>query len=195
MTKNQDSNPWCRNQNRPDLAFCRAALSTLAALALICPSLAEPPDLTAPNPDMTLVNDPFNLGPTGMKGRMYSEHIDTSMTRQILVTTVDAGSPAAGILAPNDVILGADGTGANPALFSSDARVALAMAIGDAEANSPATLKLLRWRAGVTETVAITLQTLGAYSSTAPYNCAKSAAILEQGLQDIMDHQTGGTGP
>ena len=34
-------------------------------------ALAQVPDLTASNPDMTLDRDPFNLGPTGMKGRIF----------------------------------------------------------------------------------------------------------------------------
>jgi hypothetical protein len=54
------------------------------------------------------------------------------------------------------------------------------------------TLRLIRWRAGVTETVQITLQTMGAYSATAPYNCPKSAAILEKDLQHIMANETAG---
>ena len=82
--------------------------------------------------------------------------------------------------------------GRHPVAFTSDARIALGIAIGDAEATSPATLKLLRWRAGVTETVDITLQTLGAYSATAPYNCPKSAAILEQGLAHRTANENAG---
>ena len=85
------------------------------------------------------------------------------------------------------MILGADGTGANPVNFSSDARKSLAYAIADAEARSPATLKLLRWRAGVTSTVTLTLQTMGAYSATAPYNCPKSTKIFQEGMQYIYN--------
>lgn len=47
------------------------------------------------------------------------------------------------ILQLGDIILVADGTGANPVAFSSDARKAFADAIADAEASTPATLKLL----------------------------------------------------
>ena len=153
--------------------------------------------LTAQVPDLTAGGVPtdashINLGPTGMKGWLYHEDTDSSLARQILVTSVEVGSPADGILAVNDVILGVDGTGATPVAFSSDARIALGMAIGDAEANNPAILKVLRWRAGVTETVSITLQNLGAYSATAPYNCPKSAAILEMGLAHRTAYEDAG---
>jgi autotransporter-associated beta strand protein len=150
---------------------------------------AAAPDLTAggiPND-----NEQWNLGPTGMAGWCYREGVRTTNARQFLVKTVEAGSPAAGIMAVNDVILGASGTGATPVNFTQDARVAFAQAITDAEERSPATLKILRWRAGVTSVVSLTLETLGAYSSTAPYSCPKSAAILEKGLQNMMN--TGAT--
>ncbi|MCE9519455.1 MAG: DUF6288 domain-containing protein [Verrucomicrobia bacterium] len=157
----------------------------------LTPLLAVPPDLTAggvPNDSITI-----NLGPTGLRGWVYHVSVDTSASRQIQVKVVDAGSPAAGLLAVDDVILGADGTGAAPVNFSSDARKSLAMAIADAEARSPATLKLLRWQAGATNVVTLTLRTMGAYSTTAPYNCPKSAQILEEGLQYIMASETKGS--
>ncbi|WP_158279859.1 Ig-like domain-containing protein [Coraliomargarita sinensis] len=151
-------------------------------------------------PDLTAGGEPtdseyINLGPTGMEGWIYNKGSgklnETVDARQILVTAVDAGSPADGILAVGDVILGADGTGASPVSFTSDARKALAYAIDDAEGNNPAVLKLLRWRSGVTTEVSITLEYLGgSYSATAPYNCLKSAAILEKGIEYIMNNVT-----
>ena len=168
-------------------------LLTLAALhSIVTVSMAAAPDLTAggvPNEDPPHT---FNLGPTGARGWAYHKSYFTTDSRQILVTRVDSGSPADGILAVDDVILGADGTGANPAAFNSDARKSLALAIAAAEARSPATLKLLRWRAGVTSTVTLTLQTMGAYSATAPYNCPKSAKILQDGLQYVYDNEDAG---
>ena len=144
---------------------------------------AQAPDLTnggTPNNEVTI-----NLGATGMRGWVYHSKGDTSASRQILVTSVAAGSPADGVLAVDDVILGADGTGGTPASFTTDARKSLGHAIADAEARSPATLKLLRWRAGSTTTVSVTLQTLGAYSATAPYNCPKSKRILELAVKTL----------
>ena len=167
--------------------IARAAAAML--LLFSTPALAQVPDLTAGG---VLPSDRvINLGPTGLHGWMYhpKNSTNTSESRQIQVTKVDAGSPAAGKLAVGDVILGADGTGAVPAAFATDSRRAFAKAIADAEARNPATLRLRRWRAGTTTTVNLTLQTLGAYSATAPYNCPKSAAILERGLDYVMANQ------
>mgnify|MGYP001812246784 CR=1 FL=1 len=174
----------------PVVAILGVVITLISMLA--GSALAAPPDLTSggvPNEDPAIT---INLGPTGARGWVYHEKIDTSESRQILVTDVEAGSPAAGALAVDDVILGADGTGANPGNFSSDARKSLALAIADAEARNPATLKLLRWRSGSTSTVTLTLQTLGAYSATAPYSCPKSAAILQDGLQYVYDNESDG---
>ena len=132
-------------------------------------------DLT--NGEVPTSNANINLGPTGLHGWLYHTSYDTSQSPQILVTALDAGSPADGALAVDDVILGADGTGANPVNFSSDARRSLADAIADAKARNPATLKLIRWRAGSTSTVEITLQTLGAYSATAPHSCPNATSL------------------
>ena len=159
----------------------------LAIALLMASSLfvfAAPPDLTNGGvPSSTITT---NLGPTGLRGWVYHENIDTSASRQIQIQAVDAGSPADGILAVNDVILGASGTGAAPVIFTADARRSFANAINDAEARNPAELKVLRWRAGTTTTQTITLRFMGAYSATAPYSCPKSAKILEEGIQAIM---------
>jgi hypothetical protein len=171
---------------------CSVIPSRILAIVLLSslPAMAAPPDLTAGGTPTTTKS--LNLGPTGAHGWLYHVNENSGESRQILVQTVAAGSPAAGILAAGDVILGADGTGANPLNFSSDARKALGLAIADAEARNPATLKLLRWRSGVTTTETITLQTMGAYSATAPYNCPKSAMILEQGIDYVMANQDSG---
>ena len=126
----------------------------------------------------------YNLGATGMRGWIDNGWPETSAQDgytafapyQILVTTVASGTPAAGNLAVDDVILGAlAGTGAVP-LFTNDARKSLGWAIGDAEAGT-GVLSLKRWRAGTTTDVSITLSNMGAYSATAPYNCPKTALI------------------
>ena len=157
--------------------------------ALTLQGFGQNPDLT--NGEPRLDDNYWNLGPTGMTGWMYREDWDykyswnSSQSRQIEVIAVDPGSPADGVLQAGDVILGADGTGATPVDFISDARKAFAAAIADAEANNPAELKLRVWRAGTTSTMSITLEYLGAYSATAPYNGPKSAAVLEKGLDAI----------
>jgi hypothetical protein len=152
------------------------ALVLLLAAAL---TAAAPPDLTAGGkPD---ANHDFNLGPTGLRGWIWAENSATTAARQIFVTQVDAGSPADGVIAPGDVILG---IGDRP--FSADARRAFGEAITEAEQpDRRGQLQLLRWRAGRTETVTLKLRPLGTYSATAPYACEKSARIIADGCRAI----------
>ena len=103
------------SKRKPVLTYIVAAM--LALLTSIV-ALAAPPDLTSggvPNEDPAIT---FNLGPTGMRGWAYHVKQDTGESRQILVTDVDAGSPASGVLAVDDVILGASGTGSSPVNFT-----------------------------------------------------------------------------
>jgi hypothetical protein len=175
------------------LACCSLALGS----ALLSPLTAQVvPDLTSGGPTKH-ENVWFNLGPTGVQAWVYrgvgkKPSIETGMSRQILVKSVEAKSPADGILKVGDVILGVDGTGAAPVGFASDARIAFGYSIGDAEARNPATLKMLVWRAGKASTVTMTLRTMGAYSATAPYNCPKSAKILDEGLDYVMANEDAG---
>ena len=72
------------------------------------PAGAVPPDFTAGGKKDD--SHDWLLGPTGLRGWMFFRHEDlTAASRQILVTAVDKGSPADGILQVNDVILGVFG--------------------------------------------------------------------------------------
>jgi len=120
------------------------------------------------------------LGPTGARGWVFFRHEDlTAASRQILITAVEAGSPADGILRTNDVILGVNG---KP--FADDARKSFGRAITADEAKE-GVLRLIRWREGQSTNVDLKLSVLGAYSDTAPYDCPKSKAIFEQGCRLI----------
>ena len=137
-------------------------------------SLAGPRGVKPPIPDFTQGAETdgshdWTLGPTGARGWMYAwKH--TGEARQILITEVAKGSPADGVLQAKDVILG---VGTKP--FADDARIQFARAIAAAEQkDANGSLKLIRWRAGKTENVEIQLPVMGSYSSTAPYDCAKS---------------------
>ncbi len=148
-------------------------------------------------PDLTKGEKPtdkvkINLGPTGLQGWVYRIGSNTEKSRQILVQTVEDGSPGAGKMKVNDIILGASGGGKKPKPFQIDARRGLANAIADAEASNPASLSFLVFRSGKTGVVNIPLQTLGAYSATAPYQCPKSAKILELGLDHAYAHGDAG---
>jgi len=174
-------------------AFC-TAISLALLLCLPASLQAAAPDLTATGVIATIDRTwTYNLGATGMRGWIYSAWPETPgragttafAPYQILVTTVAASTPAAGILATDDVILGAStGSGSVP-LFTSDARMSLGWAIGAAEA-ADGILKLKRWRAGVTTDVSVTLAVMGAYSDTAPYNCPKTALILTNAANSLQ---------
>lgn len=138
-----------------------------------------PPDLTAGAPAPDAKQHDWTLGPTGLRGWMFARRMETSEARQIYVTKVDAGSPAEGAMAVGDVILG---VGAVP--FAGDARVAFGRAVTDAEAGD-GVLRLLRWRSGQRGTVELKLPAMGRYRATAPYDCPKSARILEQGCRTL----------
>ena len=118
---------------------------------------AAAPDLTATNLTNIVTTYNYNLGPTGMRGWLYRDGANVgdfgTMTGQkpwqILVVTVGSNTPASGIMASNDVILGVSaGVGNVPVpLFTNDARKSLGWAIGAAEAGD-GVLNLKRWRAG-----------------------------------------------
>jgi len=123
----------------------------------------------------------WNLGATGLRGWMFSDKLVTSDARQIAITQVDKGSPADGILAVGDVILG---VGGKP--FSYDPRTEMGKALTLAESEvGEGNLSLTRWRAGSSAEVLVKLPVLGTYSATAPYDCPKSRRILEQGCRTL----------
>ncbi|MFZ9937627.1 MAG: DUF6288 domain-containing protein, partial [Luteolibacter sp.] len=173
------------------------AVVVTAVLVGAAPVDAAPPDLTAGASIPSNLTTTWNLGPTGMRGWVYydttSGGINGSVeSRQIQVRKVDSGSPAAGVFLPDDLILGASGTSAAPVPFDTDARRGLAAAIADAEARSPAQLKLIRWRAGAQSVVTLPLRTMGAYSASAPYQCPKSQKILKEGMDYYYKKESSG---
>jgi len=168
---------------KQDLAILAAVVTLLCAVS----ALAEwaPPDV----PDLTKGGTNFNdhswtLGPTGARGWIWEWNVETIDARQILVTQVDKGSPADGILDVGDVILGLNG---KP--FDSDARKAFGRAITEAEkTENKGLLNLIRWRKGTNANVTVKLQVMGSYSDTAPFDCPKSRKILEQGCRYLASH-------
>jgi len=148
--------------------------SLALALFLVAPGLAASAPKEMANPDFTrgqaipggAVHD-WNLGATGARGWMYCDKMVTTDARQVYVTKVDKGSPADGVLAVGDVILG---VGGKP--FSYDPRTEMGKALTLAESEAgKGNLSLTRWRAGRSAEVVVKLPLLGTYSATAPYNC------------------------
>lgn len=140
-------------------------------------------DLNPNIPDLTdggVINKlhDWQLGPTGMNGWMHSLTMDNGATRdarQIMVTYIEKGSPADGKVQLKDVIIGVDGK-----KFNDDARKVLAKAIVKAEKKeNKGKLNLMIWREGKEMDIVLNLKTLPDPSPTAPYNCAKTDAIID----------------
>jgi hypothetical protein len=146
-------------------------------------AVSKPPDLThGGKPDNS---HRWTLGATGARGWVWSRYVgggsENTDARQILITDVATGSPADGVLKPGDVV-----TGLNGRPFEGDARRLFAEALTEAETEANGgVLKLVCWRAGKTKNMELKLQVLGAYAPTAPYGCAKSTRIFEQGCKAI----------
>jgi hypothetical protein len=164
------------------------SIVVLAALLAIPGPAAAAPKIKLSLPDFTRgdtipagAKHDWTLGATGTRGWIFSDKLETTGARQIAITKVEQGSPAASQLAVGDVILG---VGGKP--FSHDPRVELAKALTAAESEAGGgKLVLTRWRAGTTEQVVVKLPVLGGYSATAPYDCPKSKKILEAGCKAL----------
>src|SRR4051812_32938949 len=84
---------------------------------------ADGPDLTSVDINSIDRSQTYNLGPTGLRGWIYTHpdsptatiygRLTTTPPWQILVTAVGANTPAKGILEINDVILGASAGAGN----------------------------------------------------------------------------------
>lgn len=176
--------------------------SKLLAAGLICVLWSEPlfcctvsadeksvqvPDLTRGASIASQARHDWNLGPTGLRGWMFCDRLVTTDARQIAITAVAPASPADGIIAVGDVILGVGGE-----QFSYDPRTEFGRAVTAAEtADGGGRLVLTRWRSGNTENVTLTLPVAGSFSRTAPFDCPKSQWILRRGLQSLSQRVSG----
>lgn len=141
------------------------------------------PDFTKGDAIPAKAKHDWNLGPTGLRGWMFCDKLVTADARQISITKVEKGSPADGILAVGDVLLG---VGGQP--FSYDPRTEFGKAITTAESEAGGgKLTVTRWRAGTIEDVVIKVPVLGSYGLAAPFDCAKSKRILEQGCKALAE--------
>jgi hypothetical protein len=156
-------------------------LIAAAVLGLAGSAIADSthPDFTQGDQIPEGATHDWNLGPTGARGWMYSNKMETSEARQVYVTTVDTGSPADGVLNPGDVILGI-----GDQLFAYDPRTELGKAIGAAEA-ADGNLSLMRLRNGEKTTAVLQLPILGEYSPSAPFDCSKSQRIFQRGCEAL----------
>ena len=165
---------------KPQLAGLISSICALQALLAAGPAgnMAQPDFTKGDRIPEGAVHD-WNLGATGARGWMFSDKMVTSDARQIRITRVATGSPSDGNLEEGDVILGVDKKN-----FAYDPRTEFGKALTAAESvDGKGALSLIRWRDGKTENITLKLPILGGYSKTAPYNCAKSKTILEQGCK------------
>jgi hypothetical protein len=161
----------------------RFLIALLAAPSLVLAAgnneSTPPPDFTKGDAIPAKAKHDWNLGATGLRGWMHSDTMVTSDARQIAITKVEPKSPSDGMIAVGDVILGVGGK-----TFSLDPRTELGQALTLAETDAGGgKLMLTRWRAGKTDEVVLKMPVLGSYSPTAPFDCAKSKRILEQGCK------------
>jgi len=112
----------------PSLIISSLVAALLAGPAFAAKDAPPVPDLTQGGKLADKNTHDWNLGPTGLRGVMWAWSMVTTEARQILVTQVDKGSPADGIVQVDDVILGVGG-----GKFTSDARVAFGNAMTTAE--------------------------------------------------------------
>jgi hypothetical protein len=104
----------CQSSAMPRLLLALlAGLAVIGSARLIAAAPVAPPDLIRSNTVNRKLT--YNLGATGLRGWIYTKpatYLDsvqgrtTTASRQILVTHVGAGSPADGVMQPDDVILG-----------------------------------------------------------------------------------------
>lgn len=161
------------------------ATAILSLLVTAFPLLAATDGAAGSIPDFTQggtipekAKHDWNLGATGLRGWMFTDKLETAQARQIAVTEVASGSPADGKIAVGDVILGVAGK-----KFAVDPRVEFGKAVSAAEISGK--LALTRWRAGKEEEVVLDIKVLGTYGRIAPYDCPKSALILEEGCKAL----------
>ncbi|HMQ21479.1 MAG TPA: DUF6288 domain-containing protein, partial [Planctomycetota bacterium] len=158
-------------------------LSTVAPRSAACATPQSPPDLTRGDEVPKGATHDWTHGATGARGWMFSHKLTTRRARQIAITSVAAKSPAADVLEVGDVILGVEGKA-----FSLDPREEFGAALVRAESSDGrGRLRLSRFRKGVEEEVVVQVPILGDYSATAPFACAKSKRILEQGCKALAE--------
>ena len=160
------------------LSFLGLAVLLLLTTPLVgAPKKVAHPDFTKGDSIPEGADHDWNLGATGARGWMFSDKLVTTDARQIRITKVEEGAPAYGVLEIGDVILGVGGN-----LFSYDPRTELGKALNVAQSEQgEGKLSLTCWRQGKTVELVLKLPVLGSYSATAPFRCAKSKRILEEG--------------
>jgi hypothetical protein len=165
------------------LALAAFVITPVPALAAGKGQPLTVPDFTTSDAIPAGAKHDWNLGPTGLRGWMFCDKMVTTNARQIYITKVEKGSPAEGVLAVGDVLLG---VGGKPFSYDPRREFGKALTVAESEAGG-GKFVVTRWRGGRSEAVVVKLPVLGSYSATAPFDCAKSKRILEQGCQALAE--------
>jgi hypothetical protein len=127
---------------------------------------------------------PLFFSTTGIEGHALPRWPKTADT--IHVTNCEEGSPAFGKLKAGDIVVGIGSE-----KFTEHPIVGIARSLDQAEASGGELALLLKDGRKVT----LQLAKLGAYSPTAPYNCPKTDAIIEQAAEQLMKEEGLGSTP
>jgi len=120
--------------------------------------------------------------PMGITGAFFREFANRS---QAVITSITPETPADGVLAINDIVIGANGL-----LFAAnrDPRIALGYAVAESQTERlGGTLILQIIRDGEPMNVSLELGVTGEYSQTWPYDCEKSDRIVDRLVRYILD--------
>lgn len=140
--------------------------------------LAAHPIQAAPKPE------PLSFGIIGIQG--HALPVWPKVADTIYITNCEEGSPAFGKLKAGDIIVG---TGKGK--FTEHPIGVIAKALDHVEASDGKLALLLADGRKVT----LQLAKLGAYSPTAPYNCPKTDAIIEQAAEQLIKEEGLGSSP
>ncbi len=128
---------------------------------------------------------PFNFGPTGTTGWFYE--------REFVINGLDKGSPADGVLKVGDRIRAVNGRRLPTPSFTDDEkepRRIMGMGITESETEARGgKLVVTVWRDGKEQDLTVTLPVTGSYAENWPYDCEKSAKILQRACQWLADNQ------
>ena len=125
----------------------------------------------------------YNFGPTGLTGWFYG--------KVFVINGLDKGSPADGIVKIGDRVRAVNGRRFVSTEFKDDEqdpRRVLGYGITEAEAGD-GKLIITAWRGGKEVDLTVTLPVTGPYAELWPYNCKKSARILKDACQWLVDRQ------
>lgn len=143
-------------------------MTSLRSSFVFMPALAAL--VSALSPSLLSAKDHY-IGPAGFMA--------STSKNEVKVSKVEEGSPADGVLKPGDVIVAAGGEE-----FSGDARREIAASIEEAEGTRAGGKLEFTLKDG--KKVELSLEALGSYAESAPFNCKKTDAIVTKVADKLL---------